>query len=127
MIYGFGSFIMLFLFNKLPKRLNAIQVFFGGLVITTAFEYISALFIEYVMHTTMWDYSNWPVNFQGRISLISSIVFAVGCVAVYCSLHSKIQNASAKHPKVAAVIATILGATVVVDFIISLTVRITGI
>jgi uncharacterized membrane protein len=65
------------------KRLSTLQVFVGGVVITTVVEYISALLIEAILHKTLWDYSAWICNFQGRVSLISSLIFGLGCVAAY--------------------------------------------
>lgn len=81
-IYGFGAFIALWIMHRF-KKLNAFQIFAGGVVITTVVEYIAALIIEAVLHKTLWDYSAWICNFQGRISLISSMIFGLGCLGAY--------------------------------------------
>ncbi len=81
-IYGVGAFIALWIMHRF-KRLNTAQVFVGGIIITTVVEYIAALLIEAVLHKPLWDYTPWICNFQGRVSLISSLIFGLGCVGAY--------------------------------------------
>lgn len=81
-IYGVGAFIAIWIMHRFG-RLNKLQVFISGTVITTVVEYTAALIIEALLHKTLWDYSKWICNFQGRISLISSLIFGLGCVGAY--------------------------------------------
>lgn len=81
-IYGFGAFIALWIMHRF-KKLNAMQIFIGGTLITTVVEYIAALILEALLHKSLWDYSLWIYNFQGRVSLISSIIFGFGCLGAY--------------------------------------------
>lgn len=73
-IYGVFAFIMLPVFRK---HNGWVTVFFGGMLITTVLELISSYIIEAVLHRQLWSYSSWDFNFQGRISLYSSLVFGV--------------------------------------------------
>lgn len=73
-IYGFGILILYFLFRKVK---NPFVIFFGSAFITTAVEYVTALVAEYKFHRILWSYRNWPLNFQGRISLISTCLFGI--------------------------------------------------
>jgi uncharacterized membrane protein len=84
-IYGVGAFVALWIMSLLARgnRPKLWQIFLGGVVITTVVEYIAALLIEATLHKTLWDYTAWVCNFQGRVSLISSLIFGLGCVGAY--------------------------------------------
>ena len=78
-IYGVGAFIALGVMEKIGS-LTRMQVFAGGTVITTVVEYIAALILESLLNRRLWDYTPWILDFQGRISLISSLIFGLGCL-----------------------------------------------
>lgn len=71
-IYGVFSFIMLPIFKK---HNGFFTVFFGGMAITTVLEFVSSYIIEFVLGKNLWSYKSWDFNFEGRISLYSSIAF----------------------------------------------------
>ena len=73
-IYGFGMLILYFLFRKVK---NPLIVFSGSVVITTTVEYIAAIVLEYRFHRILWTYRDWPLQFQGRVSAISSCLFGI--------------------------------------------------
>lgn len=81
-IYGVGAFIALWIMYRF-KPLKGWQVFCGGMVITTVVEYIAALILESALHKKLWDYTLWICDFQGRVSLISSLIFGLGCLGAY--------------------------------------------
>ena len=84
-IYGFFSIVVLWLFK--PEKHKPAPVFFISMAIVTVMEYLSALLIEAVLKRRLWDYSRWICNFQGRVSLISSIIFGIFCVLIVFWLH----------------------------------------
>lgn len=73
-IYGFGMLILLYILSNV-KNPFALFVLSGG--ITTGFELICSYVLEYYFHMELWTYEPWPLNFQGRISLVSSAVFGL--------------------------------------------------
>ena len=73
-IYGFGMLILFFLFRKIK---NPAVIFLGSVFITTAVEYLTAVVAEYKFHEILWTYKNWPLNFQGRVCAISSVLFGI--------------------------------------------------
>ena len=73
-IYGFGMVILYFLFRKIR---NPILIFIGNVIITTTVEYLTAIVLEYRFHRILWTYRGWPLNFQGRISAVSSCLFGI--------------------------------------------------
>lgn len=83
-IYGVTGVIMLFFPEKLQQ--SVILLFFSGVIICTAVEYISSFLLEKLFHTTWWDYSNKQIQFgsttiklnlNGRICLQNSLLFGV--------------------------------------------------
>ena len=81
-IYGVGSFIALAVMYRIGN-LNKLKVFIGGTIITTVVEYIAAIILESLLHKRLWDYTPWIFDFQGRVSLISSLIFGLGCVVAF--------------------------------------------
>ena len=73
-IYGFGMLILYYIFRKVK---NPLIVFAGSVFITTTVEYLTAIVAEYRFHKILWSYSNWPLNYQGRICAISSCLFGI--------------------------------------------------
>ncbi len=73
-IYGFGMLILYFLFRKIK---NPAVIFLGSVGITTSVEYLTAIVAEYKFHRILWSYNGWPLNFQGRVSAVSSCLFGI--------------------------------------------------
>ncbi len=71
-IYGVFSFIMIPVFKK---HNGFLTVFFGGMAITTILEFISSYIIEWIIGKSLWSYKSWDFNYDGRISLYSSLAF----------------------------------------------------
>lgn len=53
------------------------MVFLSTMIAISGIEYIVSCLLEYVFDRRWWDYSDWPVNINGRISLISSLGFGL--------------------------------------------------
>ncbi|HIX58165.1 MAG TPA: hypothetical protein IAA45_00400 [Candidatus Blautia gallistercoris] len=70
-IYGFGAISVYLILRPLEGRW--VLLFFGGMAVATALEYITAALMETIFHTTWWDYSEKKLNFQGRICLGASL------------------------------------------------------
>ena len=73
-IYGFGMMILYLIFRKLK---NPLLIFTGSAVITTAIELGASYLLEYFFHVQLWSYRGWYLNFDERISLISSCIFGL--------------------------------------------------
>lgn len=74
-IYGYGGILVILLLYRF--RHSKIRVFLYGIIISTVFEYLTSVVLEYGLHVVYWDYSEDFMNFQGRISLASSLAFGV--------------------------------------------------
>lgn len=81
-IYGAGAMLVVTVLN--PLRGNAILLFFAGLLLTSAVEYLTGFLLEVLFHAKYWDYSRYRFNLQGRVCLKNSVLFGVmGVAAVY--------------------------------------------
>lgn len=88
-IYGIFSMAVLAIFKREKHRPAA--VFFLSIIIVTAMEYLSSVIIETALHRRLWDYSRWIFNLNGRVSLISSLIFGTGCVLLVFWIHPAVS------------------------------------
>lgn len=118
-IYGFFGMVVLWVFR--PEKDKPAAVFFLSMAIVTVMEYLSALLIEAVLHRRLWDYSRWICNFQGRVSLISTLIFGVACVLLVFWAHPALNKFFNK--KCSKTVTFVLGAallcTVLADVVIT--------
>ena len=104
-IYGFSLLMLYLIFRKIK---NPAVIFFGSLLITTAVEYLTYVIMESRYHIILWSYDDWPLNYKGRISLISSCIFglmALFLLKIVVPLTGKIYNS--KWKKTAAIIVSV--------------------
>lgn len=52
-------------------------VFAVSAAAATVMELASSFLLEAILHTQLWDYSGRACNFEGRISLFSSLIFGI--------------------------------------------------
>ena len=78
-IYGLGAVIMIVSLQYFNKNNNTL--FWGGFLIGSITEYIISLIGEMIFNTIWWDYSNMPLNLNGRICVFFSIFW--GLLAIY--------------------------------------------
>ena len=70
-IYGLGGVLVsVFL---LPYVDNPFALFFLGMAVCTMLEYVASFVMEKLFGSVFWDYSEKPLNLQGRICLPYSI------------------------------------------------------
>ena len=53
----------------------------GGFV-ASGIELITSYLLEYIFKISLWDYSSIKYNFQGRVSLLTSVLFMIGAVLI---------------------------------------------
>jgi uncharacterized membrane protein len=95
-IYGFGA---LLIFGMLAGRThNVFVVFLLSVILATALEYITAVLLENMFHAKWWDYSMFPLNYKGRISVISSTFFGIACVLEVKLIHPFVRGLTNQLP-----------------------------
>lgn len=91
-IYGFGGLLLVLLFRR---HSHPLFVFLVSSAITTVLELAASYPLERVLGYLPWWYGEWPCNFEGRISLFSSLIFGglalflVGVVHPLCRYLAK--------------------------------------
>ena len=84
-IYGLGATIIIIFLHKHTKKYNIL--FFGGFILGSIIEYVVSIFSELMLGVKWWDYSNMPLNINGRICVFFSLFWG------FLSLYLKIGRA----------------------------------
>ena len=115
-IYGFGGVLLFLLLNRFRKY--PVVVFMGSFVFCTIIEYGTGLYLEITKGRTWWNYNNIPFNIDGKICLLSSIIFGIAGVLLIYFMGPKLKNFYYKLDyKRAAIIVLFLMAIFTLDFI----------
>ncbi len=89
-IYGLGACIMIIFLHKYNKKYNAL--FIGGFIIGSITEYLVSLIGEAILGVKWWDYSDRPLNINGRICVYFSIFWGFLGIYLIASLNPKIDR-----------------------------------
>ncbi len=115
-IYGFGALTVFFLLR--PYSENPVQLFFMGMFLATALEFITARIMQRVFGEIWWDYREKPFNYQGIICLESSVAWGFYTVGLFLFLHNIIVNIVDYVPVLAG---KIVGSMILVLYMIDFT------
>lgn len=117
-IYGCGA-VSVYLILR-PVGANILCLYLGGVVVATLLEYLTAVLMESIFHTSWWDYSDRKYNFQGRICLTASLGWGFFTVLLFRVLHPIVEYIVALYPVFIGKIAVCaIGAGYLVDFCFS--------
>lgn len=78
-IYGMGAVVMIVFLKYFNQNNN--RLFIGGFIIGSVVEYIVSWYGDVFLHIKWWDYSNMPLNINGRICVFFSLFW--GFLAIY--------------------------------------------
>ena len=70
-IYGLGAAIMIIFLHKYSKKYTTL--FWGGFIVGSIVEYLVSLIGEMILGVKWWDYSDMPLNINGRICVYFSL------------------------------------------------------
>ena len=73
-VYGGGACFLTLVLYKLYK-LNDTLIFVISAVVGASFEYFCSWFQETLFGTVSWDYSDTPLNFNGRTNLMYALIW----------------------------------------------------
>jgi len=96
-IYGFGAIFLLWSFHRLKTSMG---MFLASMVSTTLIELVASYALEYFLHMRLWTYEYWPLHFQGRISLWSSVLFGMFGVFLLKCVHPVTKKTALLIPRV---------------------------
>lgn len=93
-IYGFGGLIATIFFSKLDifnGIFNIVFIFIGTTLLCSILEYFTSWLMEKLFNNRWWDYSNIPLNLNGRICLFCSCGFGLGCTSIILFINPLIR------------------------------------
>ena len=106
-IYGVGALLMFIFLLPIQRKIDSPLValptiFISGAVLATVVEYGTSVAMEQLFHARWWDYTKFPLNFNGRVCLFVSLVwggFALLFVYIIQPQFEKLVAALHRHPK----------------------------
>ncbi len=112
-IYGFCAFFLLLILGRLK---SIPLIFLAGTAVTTAAELAASYLLEHFTDERLWDYYDWKFNFDGRVSLFSSLIFGAMCVLLIKVLHPSAVRITGKMSTPAVIVtAVVMLAAVLAD------------
>lgn len=79
-IYSVVALLNLYLLSDVKSSL---KIFLISAAVVCAIEYITSWTLEKLFHATYWDYSNYPLNINGRISVPSGAFFGLAILFLF--------------------------------------------
>ena len=85
-IYGFGSIIALLVYDLISlgivHQLSWWMTLIVGFFLSMILEYPTSYILEKLFHARWWDYSDLPLNINGRTCVITSLGFGIGTIII---------------------------------------------
>lgn len=117
-IYGIGALLIIIVLGKHVR--HVIPLFFLGALLATVVEFAAHFLIEVLFGERIWDYSSSPFNFQGRVSLLSSVGFGLAAVFLVHFIHPYLEKKFKRIPNhINIIIASIVIVVLLIDIISS--------
>ena len=89
-IYGLGASIMIIFLHKYSK--NYTRLFIGGFIVGSIVEYLVSWIGEMILGIKWWDYSNMPLNINGRVCVYFSIFWGFLALYLIASFNPRIDK-----------------------------------
>lgn len=117
-IYGSGAVMMLVV--SMPFRDNLVLTYLAGCVGATILEYLTSVVMEALFQVRYWDYSHLRFQFQGRISLSSTLTWGVFTILASRVIQVQVEKPVLLIPsKVLTGVTLVLTALICADFALS--------
>ena len=81
-IYGCGATVATLLFDCLWTDVSNLQIFLIGVVGSAILEYPTHYIMEKAFNQRWWDYSNAPLNINGRVCLPAALGFGIAALII---------------------------------------------
>ena len=117
-IYGLGAICLLCI--PKPAKKNNWTLFIAGFIIGSVVEYIVSWVGEVIFNIKWWDYSNFPLNINGRVCVYFSIFWGILTICLNKVINPTVDKVLGKVPiKILHVLTVIIMVFMGFDFIIS--------
>lgn len=89
-IYGFGALILVFFFKMHHE--SATRIFFISMAAAALVEYTTSYLLERLFNLKLWDYSYMTWQLNGRISLLTLILFGLSSIAIIKLIQPRLDS-----------------------------------
>ncbi len=89
-IYGLGAVVITISLQSFKKKHTTL--FFAGCIVGSLTEYIVSWVGELIFHVKWWNYSDMPLNLNGRVCLFYSIIWGILSLLLIYYLNPKIDK-----------------------------------
>ncbi|MCR4586179.1 MAG: putative ABC transporter permease [Lachnospiraceae bacterium] len=113
-IYSVVSVVSICLFGDM----EAWKILLLSGLATCVIEYITSVSLEALFHKRYWDYSYYPLNIDGRVSVVSGLFFGIALLLMMKILHPFITSVLAEFPPMPRLVLCILTWVILITDII---------
>ena len=120
-IYGWGVVTVTILVGGFFMRHGSVwETFLAGFVICGAMEYFASWYMEKLFHARWWDYSQKPMNLNGRVWIGNLILFGLGSVVIVHIIDPWFFETAGKiQPGTLKILAVMIAVVIAVDYAVS--------
>ena len=120
-IYGFGVVLITVVVGNLASVESGVVTTFAlSMLICGVVEYLTSFVLEKIFHARWWDYSQKPMNLNGRVWIGNLVLFGLAGVAIIHIVNPVLFPALDRIPlNTRKIVAGVLLAILAVDFVIS--------
>lgn len=105
-IYGIGVGVVVQFLT--PYKDSLLILYITSVILVTALEWATGFILEKVFHNKWWDYSNMPLNLNGYVCFLFSLIWGVACVIIVDFIHPLIHTALSYIPHVLGIIIIVV-------------------
>lgn len=117
-LYGSGAIMMLLV--SMPFQENGVMVYVAGCIGATILEYVTGILMETLFKVRYWDYSKYPLNFQGRVCIGTTLAWGLLTILMTRVIHVPVERFVLAIPdKVLLIVTLILSIIIIADFALS--------
>lgn len=117
-IYGIGVGVVVQFLT--PYKDNLLLLYLTSIVLVTALEWLTGFLLEKIFHNKWWDYSDMPLNLNGYVCLLFSLIWGVACVLIVDFIHPVIHKGLSFLPVwLGVVLIVILGIAMFADLYVT--------
>lgn len=97
-IYGFGVTAAVLLIA--PIQAHWLQAYLVATLVPTIIEYFVGWLADKLLHVRLWDYSGMPLNLNGYVCLLFSLVWGLACLFIVAVFHPMVLHLLAWVPTI---------------------------
>ncbi len=96
-VYGLGALAIVLMTQ--PFRENLFAVFGIGMIAASAVEYFMDFIYREVIGVAFWDYKDMPMNINGRVCLLFSLIWGLLSIALVRFIHPGVERMIKASPR----------------------------